>query len=107
MSPDSEGFEDGQKFFIVGVVVQFGSAKRPRVERDRMDFTGVELEGKDSCDSVIGCVGFDNNLLVRLPMGEYRSRGKCVQSESKDFWQVSVQIQGTPFLVNLVSGITM
>ena len=56
----------------MGVVVQFSSTDRPRVERDRMDFTGVELEEKDSCNSVIGCVGFDNDLFSWLPMSKNR-----------------------------------
>jgi hypothetical protein len=43
MSPDSECFKDGQEFFVVGVVVQFGDAQGSGMECNGMNMSVVEL----------------------------------------------------------------
>ena len=39
MAPDGEGFEDGEEFLVMNIVVEFGRVEGVRVEGDRMDFS--------------------------------------------------------------------
>jgi len=39
VAPDAEGFEDGEEFLVVNIVVEFGQVEGARVEGDWMDFS--------------------------------------------------------------------
>ena len=71
--PDLEGFEDGEEFLVVGVVVQLRSGKSAGMESYRMEFTGVRGYRPDSGNSVVGGVGLDGDLSIRFPVVKDRS----------------------------------
>ena len=72
VSPLVEGIKNGEKFFVVRVIVEFGADKGPRVKGDRVHLTVRSDGGKDSRQDVIGSVGFDNERLARNVMRENR-----------------------------------
>jgi len=39
MVPDVEGFEDGEEFLVVNIVVEFNRVEGAQVEGDQMDFS--------------------------------------------------------------------
>ena len=45
--PDPEGFEDGEEFLVVDIVVQFGWVEGPRVESDWVYFPIFEFYRKN------------------------------------------------------------
>ena len=70
MLPYSEGFEDGQKFFVMGVVVQFRDSKGVGMEGHWVDLTILQNYGKNCCDSIIGSVSFNNKQSVGNETGK-------------------------------------
>src|SRR5271168_594339 len=75
VSPDTKSVENGQKFFIVSVVIQFRACKSAGMESHRMNFTRVGLNGEDGAKSIIGGVSLDNDGFVGNPVG--KDRGGC------------------------------
>src|ERR1700678_1798053 len=75
VSPDTKGVKNGQKFFIVSVVIQFRACKSSGMESHRMYFTRVGLNGEDGAKSIIGGVSLDNDGFVGDPVG--KDRGGC------------------------------
>ena len=69
MSPDLECGVDGEKFFIVGIIIEFGGLERSREECYRMNFPIGKNVGEDSGDGIIRSVGFNNSRSVRVPVG--------------------------------------
>jgi hypothetical protein len=66
--PVFERFEDGEEFFIVGVVVQFGWRQAAREEGYGVNFpVGLGL-GKDSGDGVVRRVHLEDDRSVWVPM---------------------------------------
>ena len=58
----------------MNVVVELWSSEGPRVEGDRMYFGVVwRHDREDGGESVVGGVGFKDNLCIRNPMSYYRS----------------------------------
>ena len=45
--PDTESFENGQEFFVMSVIVEFGRAESMGMECNGMNFTGIGLNGKE------------------------------------------------------------
>jgi len=39
VAPDVEGFEDGEEFLVMNIVVEFSQVEGARVEGDQMDFS--------------------------------------------------------------------
>ena len=72
VSPLVEGIENGKKFFVVRVIVEFGADKGPRVKGDRVHLTVGSDGGKDSRQGVVGSLGFDDERLARNVMQENR-----------------------------------
>ena len=75
MSPDTESVKNGQKFFIVSVIIQFRARESAGVEGHRMNFTRVGLNGENGAKSIIGGVSLNNDGLVGDPVG--KDRGGC------------------------------
>jgi hypothetical protein len=76
MTPSSKSFKDGEKFFIMSVVVQLW-----RIQGSGMESDGVYLfifgdDIENCCDSIIGSISFQDHVSVRVPMGKYRSSDK-------------------------------
>jgi hypothetical protein len=76
MSPDSECFKNGQEFFVMGVVVQFGDAQGSGMECNGMNMSVWRNSGKDCGYSVVGGVRFDNDRSARDEMGQDGSGGE-------------------------------
>ena len=49
VTPSSEGLEDGQQFFVVHIVVEFGACEGSGMECDRMELAVLGVHGEDSC----------------------------------------------------------
>jgi hypothetical protein len=75
MTPNSEGFEDSQEFFVMHIVVQFRGREGPGMESDWVHSI-VSEDGKDCSKSIIGGVGFHDERSVRNPLDEGRSGGE-------------------------------
>jgi hypothetical protein len=75
VSPDTESVKNGQKFFIMSVVIQFRARESVGVEGHRMNFTRVGLNGENGAKSIIGGVSLNNDGLVGDPVG--KDRGGC------------------------------
>jgi len=56
------------------IVIEFWSRERPGVEGYGVDFIIFSYNGKNSSESVIGDIGFHNELCVRNPMHKDRSK---------------------------------
>ena len=52
VSPDMESFKNGQEFFVMGVIVEFGRAEGMGMECNGMNFTRIGLDGKDSTKGI-------------------------------------------------------
>ena len=65
VSPRSERLEDSEEFLVMDVVVQLRGGERPRVECYRMNFV-VDDDGENGAESVVGGVGLDDDLGVRI-----------------------------------------
>jgi hypothetical protein len=76
MAPIFKHFEDGEKFLVVGVVVQFGWHKAAREEGYGVDFT-VRLGLREDCsDGIVRHVRLDNDRSIGVPMRQYWSGGE-------------------------------
>ena len=53
VSSDTESFKNGEKFFVVGIVVQFRVGKGTGVEGDGMHFIVIGNNGKNCTESII------------------------------------------------------
>jgi len=76
MSPDLECFKDGQEFFVMGVVVQFGDAQGLGMECNRVNMSIQRNSGKDCSYSVVRGIHFNDNQSARDEMGQDGSGGK-------------------------------
>ena len=76
MMPYTESFENGQEFFIMSVVVQLGGAKGVGMKSHRMNFTIISNNRENCHQGIVRSIGFNDDLLVRNPMGEDGSSGE-------------------------------
>ena len=74
VSPNFEGFEDGQNFLVMYIIIQFCGVEGPRIESDGI-YLVVDWEdgGQNFCESIVGGVSFDNEGCIRNPMHEDQS----------------------------------
>ena len=49
VTPSSEGLEDGQQFFVMHIVIEFGAREGSGMECDRMELAVLGVRGEDSC----------------------------------------------------------
>ena len=70
VSPLMEGIEDGEEFFVMCIVVEFGADKGLRVKGDWVHLAVGGDGGKDSCQGIVGSVSFNNEWLARNVMQE-------------------------------------
>ena len=73
VTPNPEGLEDGQQLLVVDVVVEFSPIERPRVERNRMNFTRLRVDRQDSSESIVRGISLDDDRTIRLPVEQDRS----------------------------------
>ena len=62
MPPCLESLEDGEKFLVVDVVIQFCRSESAGMESNGVEFRIGSEDGKDSSKSVVRGVGFHDNL---------------------------------------------
>ena len=74
--PDTKSLKDCKQFFVMGVIIEFQGTEGAGMESQRVDFTGIGLDGKDSTQSIIGGIGFYNDRFIRDPVGQDRCRGE-------------------------------
>ena len=70
MSPGLECFKNGQEFFVVCVIVQLCSMKRTRVKCNQMNLIVRRNDRKDSSNSIVRSISFDNEWSIRFPMSK-------------------------------------
>lgn len=92
MSPNTKSFEDGEEFFVVGIVVQFGGSERAGVEGDRMDFGVRYNDRKDSCNCVIRSVCFENERSTGNEVCEDRSGDESLFERIEGFKTFFVEV---------------
>ena len=73
MSPNLKSRVDGQEFFVMSVVVQFGWGKGTGVKRDRVDVHVRSLCGEDCGNSVVGGISLNDDRSIRNPVRKDRS----------------------------------
>ena len=49
VTPSSEGLKDGQQFFVVHVIIEFGAREGSGMECDRMKLAVLDIREEDSC----------------------------------------------------------
>ena len=69
VTPDFEAFKDGEQLLVMGVIVALGVGEGTGVESNGIDFAIGSHGGNNSCEGIIGSVGFDEHGVVRSPMG--------------------------------------
>ena len=72
--PDFEGFENGQEFLVMYIVVQLHGVESLGVKGDWMYLIVCwRYCGQNCCWSIVGGVGFDNEWSIRNPMHKDQS----------------------------------
>ena len=74
LPPDMESLKDCKQFFVVGVIVGFRSTEGAGMESHGVDFTGINLDGEDGTQSIIGSISFYDDRFIGDPMGQDRCR---------------------------------
>ena len=108
VAPDAEGLKNSQEFFVMRVVVEFGSGKGAGVESHRVDFTGVGLNRENCSQSIVGGIGLENNwflsgiqcVRIGAEVNADLRFSKAVLAESEKFHFI-------PLRVRQVSGMTI
>lgn len=75
VAPGSEGLVDSEQLLVVDIVVEFRTGERSGVKGERMDFVIRDLE-KDSRESVVRGIRFDNEQGSRFPLRQRGSRSE-------------------------------
>ena len=60
--PGLEHFKYCQEFLVVNIIIQLQRGESVGMESDWVEFGIGGVDGEDCSESVIGGVGFDNNL---------------------------------------------
>jgi hypothetical protein len=97
VSPYSEGFEDGQEFLVVGVVVQFRDSEGPGVESHRVDLSILRNGGKNCGNSVIRCIGFNDKRSVGVESGKDWSGCECFFERIEGFTAFVIEVPRSGF----------
>jgi hypothetical protein len=97
VSPYSKGFEDGQEFLVMGVVVQFRDSEGPGVESHGVDLSILRNGGKDCGNGVIGCIGFNDKRSVGVESGKDRSGCECFFERIEGFTACVIEVPRSGF----------
>ena len=62
MPPHLESLEDGEKFLVMDIVIQFCRSESAGMESNGVEFGIGSEDGKDSSKSVVRGIGFHDNL---------------------------------------------
>jgi len=76
--PNLESFKDSEQFLVICVVVQLHCGESVGVKSNWMNFIIFVNNGEDCSKSIVQSISFHNELYIRNPMSEDRSRGKCL-----------------------------
>ena len=74
--PNLESFKDGKQFLVMCVVVQLRRSESARVKGNWVNFIIFINNGEDCSESIVQGISFHNELSIRNPMSEDRSRDK-------------------------------
>ena len=97
--PNLESFKDGKQFLVMYVVVQLRHSESARVKGNWVNFITFINNGEDCSESIVWGIGFHNELSIRNPMSEDRSRGKCFLERVE-----SILTEGVELLRNVLLG---
>jgi len=75
--PNLESFKNGKQFLVMYVVVQLRRSESTRVKGNWVNFIIFINNGEDCSESIVRGISFYNELSIKNPMNEDRSRGKC------------------------------
>jgi hypothetical protein len=70
VSPGTEGFKDGEEFFVMGIIIELRSCECTGVGGYWTKFLVRTYNEKYSGDSIVRSICFYNNKNIRHPMGE-------------------------------------
>ena len=69
MTPYLKSFEDGEQFFIMDIVVEFGGCKGAGVESNGVDFSVCQgYCGEDGGEGVVQCIRFNYEWRAQDPV---------------------------------------
>ena len=99
VSPNLESFKDGKQFLVICVVVQLRCSKSVRVKDNWVNFI-IFVNNRENCsESIVRGIGLHNELSIRNPMSENRSRSKCFLERVE-----SILTEGVKLPRNILSG---
>jgi hypothetical protein len=79
------------------IVVKLGGIEGPRVKSDRVDFRVGSDDGKDGSEGVVGGICLNDELSVRSPISEDRSRGESFLQSFKRLFTVVRKVPRNAF----------
>ena len=71
-----ERFKNSEQFLVIYVIIQLQYSESVRVKSNRMNFIIFVNNGEDCSKSIVQSISFHDELCIRNPMSENRSRGK-------------------------------
>ena len=107
MMPCIESFINCKKLLVMNIIVKLGQGESPGKESNWMKFTIRFLKRENHCQSIIRCIGLNNNWTVSHQWVRTGTDINTCLRVRKASWQLSLKSQGTFFWVNRVSGTTM
>ena len=87
-----EGFENGQEFFVMGVVVEFSGVEGVGMKHDGMDFSIHGENQENCCQSVVGGIRLEDHFSIGYPLSEYWCMGEFFLELLKGFTTSFVEV---------------
>ena len=85
VSPNLKSFKDSKQFLIMCVIIQLHCSKSMGVKSNWINFIILVNNEEDYSKSIIQSISFHNELCIRNPMSEDRSRSKCLFERVESF----------------------
>jgi len=70
MMPDAEGFKDGQKFFVMSIIVRFCRAECAGMKGNWVYFTIIGNDRKNCHQGIVGGISLYNDLSIGDPVSK-------------------------------------
>jgi len=90
--PNLESFKDSKQFLVIYVVIQLCCSESAEVKSNQMNFIIFVNNGEDCSESIVQSISFHNELYIRNPMSENRSRGECLLERVKSIMTGGVKL---------------
>jgi hypothetical protein len=66
-----KGFENGQKFLIMSVIIEFCGVEGAGMESDWMDFSIRGVDRENGGKSVVGGISLKDHFCIGYPLSKY------------------------------------